>query len=115
MSITMGELASRYASAAKSVQSVADSQLRTFVQAGVGMVKREIQAVHAVDTGTMLNSTSSEKVGRGEYLVGPTVDYAAYVALGTSRVAARPFHTNAAKQMIKRADSFGFSPDDLGI
>lgn len=114
MSITMGQLASRYVTAASQVSSVTDQELRTIVQAGVGLVKREIQALHAVDTGTMLNSTTDEKVGPTTYLIGPTVDYAAYVALGTSRMPARPFHINAAKRLESQISDFPFS-DKLGL
>jgi len=54
----------------------------------------------------MLNSTTAEVTAK-EALIGPTVDYAVYVALGTSRMAARPFHIHAAKRLqadIKQGD-----------
>ena len=107
MSITMSELASRFAAASTKVGPATDAKVRTLAQVGVGYMKQEIQAVHAVDTGTMLNSTTAEQVGDKAYLIGPTVDYAAYVALGTSRMEARPFHLRAAKRLeadIKQGD-----------
>ncbi|QFG04681.1 hypothetical protein SEA_CHICKENKING_11 [Microbacterium phage ChickenKing] len=113
MSITMGQLASRYAAASK--QAPGSTELKRLAQVGVGLVKQEIQAVHAVDTGTMLNSTTSESAGKTTYLIGPTVDYAAYVALGTSRVAGRPFHIRAAKRLSGEVADMGFDPESLGI
>jgi len=114
MSITMGQLASRFAVAATKVSPVTDTQIRSLAQVGVGLVKSEIQAVHAVDTGTMLNSTTADRIGKSAYLIGPTVTYAPYVALGTSRMAARPFHLRAAKRlqgMINQGDILR----DLGL
>ncbi|QDF15975.1 hypothetical protein H3N89_gp10 [Microbacterium phage MonChoix] len=113
MSITMGQLASRYAKA--SGKPIGSDELRRLAQVGVGIMKKEIQAVHAVDTGTMLNSTTAETAGKDTYLIGPTVNYAAYVALGTSRVRARPFHTRAAKILRSQVSEMGFDPDSLGI
>lgn len=113
MSITMGQLASRYAKASR--KPPGGEELRTLAQVGVGLMKRSIQDYHAVDTGTMLNSTSAERVGQFTWLIGPTVDYAPYVALGTSRVAGRPFHLDAAKKLRAQASDIGFNPDKLGI
>ncbi|QFP95339.1 hypothetical protein SEA_YUUY_10 [Microbacterium phage YuuY] len=115
MSITMGQLASKFAAAASKTPSVAEESVRTLAQVGVGLVKREIQGMHAVDTGTMLNSTDAEKIGRATYLVGPSVDYAPYVALGTSRMAARPFHIAAAKKLAAQAGDLGFDTSKLGL
>lgn len=112
--MTMGQLASKFAKAASKVEPVAEQKLRTLVQVGVGLVKSEIQAVHAVDTGTMLNSTTSESAGEHAYLIGPTVQYAPYVALGTTRMAARPFHITAARKLAGQAKDI-FSAEDLGI
>lgn len=114
MSITLGQLASKFAEAAQKVPSATQEELRTITQAGVGIMKREIQGMHAVDTGTMLNSTTSEKVSNTTYLIGPTVDYAAYVALGTSRMAARPFHTTAATKLQAQVKDFPFA-SKLGL
>ena len=114
MSITLGELASRFAKASQQVPEATDRALRTLVQVGVGYVKQEIQNVHAVDTGTMLNSTTSEKVGQDTYLIGPTVKYAPYVALGTSRMAARPFHKTAARRLQADLNKADFVKD-LGL
>ena len=63
MSITMSQLASRYAAASK--QTPGSKELKALAQVGVGLVKNEIQNYHAVDTGTMLNSTTSETAGIG--------------------------------------------------
>lgn len=62
----------------------------------VGAEKKAIQWVHAVDTGTMVNSVTMQSTAK-QVLIAPTVDYAVYVALGTSRMAARPFHEMAVK------------------
>ena len=113
MSITMGQLAARFSMAASKVQPVTDQQLRTLAQVGVGYVKQEIQNVHAVDTGTMLNSTQAEHAGKA-WLIGPTVSYAPYVALGTSRMAARPFHIYAARR-LQRDIVKGDLAKDLGL
>lgn len=113
MSITMGQLASKFSQAANKVDPLAQQKLRTLAQVGVGLVKSEIQDMHAVDTGTMLNSTTAEAVGDA-YLIGPTVTYAPYVALGTSRMPARPFHIKAARNLSKQAKEI-FSAEDLGL
>jgi phage gpG-like protein len=112
--LTMGQLAALMAAAAKQVDPTADVKLRTLSQVGVGLMKKEIQNVHAVDTGTMLNSTTAESEGKNTIFIGPTVVYAAYVALGTSRVAARPFHVTAASKLNAEAGDL-FSAEDLGI
>lgn len=114
--LTMGQLAALMRAAAKQVDPASDIKLRTFAQVGVGFMKSEIQGMHAVDTGTMLNSTSAESVSRTTILIGPTVTYAPYVALGTSRMAARPFHINAARKLADRRRTHWRSfTDDLGI
>lgn len=114
MSITMGQLASRFAVAATKVDPVSDQKLRMLSQVGVGYVKSSIQQMHAVDTGTMLNSTQAERINKTTYLIGPTVTYAPYVALGTSRMAARPFHIAAARKLAKDAKDL-FGAGDLGL
>lgn len=112
--MTMGQLGSKFARASSRVDPVIDQKLRTLVQVGVGLMKNEIQGMHAVDTGTMLNSTTAERVNETTYLIGPTVQYAPYVALGTSYMAARPFHTRAAK-MLKPYVKDIFDAKDLGL
>lgn len=112
MSITVGQLASRYVGAAKRVNPEVERQLRVISVLGAGLVRESIENFHAVDTSTMLNSTTVESVGDNTYLIGPTVDYAVYVANGTSRVAARPFHIEAAKQLQKEVNGMKM---DLGI
>ena len=112
--LTMGQLASLMQAAAKRVDPTVDVKLRTLAQVGVGIMKTEIQNMHAVDTGTMLNSTTAESVGKDTVFIGPTVQYAPYVALGTSRVAARPFHIKTATKLNKEAKNL-FNAEDLGI
>ena len=70
-------------------------------------MKQEIQAMHAVDTGTLLNSTGAESVGKDTILIGPTVVYADYVANGTSRMAARPFHKTSAAKLNEQVQALG--------
>lgn len=113
--MTMGQLATKFAKAAQQVYPAAERALRTLSQVGVGYVKQEIQAVHAVDTGTMLNSTTAERVSSTQYLIGPTVFYAPYVALGTSRMAARPFHVRAARRLSGDIKSGVITAKDLGL
>lgn len=114
MSITMSQLASKMIQAANQTSPVLDRKMRTFVQVGVGYTKRAIQDVHAVDTGTMLNSTTSQSTGKFNFLIGPTVFYAPYVALGTTRMEGRPFHITVATQMRADVKDF-FKPSDVGL
>lgn len=114
MSITLGQLAAKFNAAAGRVPKATDQQIRTLAKVGEGYMKEEIQRAHAVDTGTMLNSTTTEQAGPKAYLIGPTVSYAPYVALGTSRMAARPFHTRAAKR-LQGAISQGNLLRDIGL
>lgn len=111
--MTMGQLASKFSLAATRVKPASDKALATLAQVGVGFVKSEIQGMHAVDTGTMLNSTQAEKSG-DMYLIGPTVTYAPYVALGTSRMPARPFHIAAARRLQGKINQ-GDILRDLGL
>ena len=107
MSISLGQLASKFARAAQQLPNVTQQQLKSLAVVGEGYMKQEIQNMHAVDTGTMLNSTTTEQAGKYTFLIGPTVRYAPYVALGTSRMAARPFHRVAARRLqgaIKQGD-----------
>lgn len=114
--ITMGQLASRFALAANKLDPVADKKLNTLAQVGVGLVKDEIQGMRAVDTGTMLNSTQADKAGKYTYMVGPTVFYAPYVALGTSRMPGRPFHTVAARRLQEQVgEVFSDTADEMGL
>jgi hypothetical protein len=114
MSIDLAQLGARFQVAADKLGIETGKALDRFAQIGVGYVKDEIHNVHAVDTGTMLNSTQAEKSGQDERLVGPTVTYAPYVALGTSRVVGRPFHIAAARRLEADIKEF-MSPEDLGL
>lgn len=115
MAITLSQLATRLAKAADKVPAVTNKELEKMAQVGSGYMKSSIQELHAVDTGTMLNSTTVEKSGDKEYSIGPTVDYAIFVALGTSRMEGRPFHTIAANKLNKDASAFGLKPENLGL
>lgn len=111
--LTMGQLAALATAAAAKVDPACDKRIRTLAQVGVGLMKTQIQDMHAVDTSTMLNSTVADSSGENEVLIGPTVDYAVYVALGTSSMAARPFHIKAAQELRKQAkEDFDL---DLGL
>jgi hypothetical protein len=60
----------------------------------VGVMKKE----EPVDTGTMRNSTRVVFDGDGfGFAVGPTVNYAAYVAYGTRRTRPNPFDLRTAE------------------
>lgn len=112
--MTLGDLATKFARAATLMPGATDRAVQELAKVGEGFMKEEIQAVHAVDTGTMLNSTTTERVGSAAYLVGPTVKYAPYVALGTSRMPTRPFHIRAARRLdaaVKKTDLL----KDLGL
>lgn len=115
MSITMAQLAAKFQVASDKVTPEAQRKLALLSQVGVGYVKDEIQAVHAVDTGTMLNSTVAEQDGDLAYLIGPTVTYAPYVALGTSRMEARPFHISAARRLAQDIKNDFVTAEDLGL
>lgn len=99
MSISLKDLGDRFNRAAQLLPGAAESKVEALAKVAEGLVKQEIQNVHAVDTGSMLNSTTTEKIAPKTYLVGPTVKYAPYVALGTSRMPARPFHKTAARRL----------------
>lgn len=114
MTITMGQLGARFNLAADKLGPEVEKKLDTLAQVGVGYIKDEIQNMHAVDTGTMLNSSTAEKIGPLLYLVGPTVTYAPYVALGTSRMEARPFHIVAARRLGEDVKDF-LKPEDIGL
>lgn len=114
MSVSMGQLGDRFNIAANKLGPVSEKNLATLAQLGVGYVKEEIQSMHAVDTGTMLNSTQAERASSNMYLIGPTVFYAPYVALGTSRVEGRPFHITAARRLMEDNKDL-FTVEDLGL
>lgn len=111
--LTMGQLAAKMRAAAKKVDPACDQMVKTVAQMGVGFMKREIQAVHAVDTGTMLNSTTAESVGPRTIEIGPTTDYSIFVARGTSRMEARPFDIAAVKKLRAAVEKLDLG--DLGV
>lgn len=112
MGMSMSELASKFHKAAKQADSEMSKEFNRFGQVGVGLMKRTIQEVHAVDTGNMLNSVRMEHEGSDTILIGPTMEYSAFVALGTSRMGARPFHTISAKKLAGKVDAFNLN---LGV
>lgn len=112
--INMGQLGAKFNIAADKLGPEAERKLGVLSQLGVGYVKDEIQGMHAVDTGTMVNSTTAEKQGILSYLIGPTVLYAPYVALGTSRMLARPFHITAAARLNEDVKDF-IKAEDIGL
>lgn len=114
MSMSLGDLASKFAKAAQQMPGATDRAVESLAKVGEGLYKEEIQNMHAVDTATMLNSTTTEKIGPKTYLIGPTVKYAPYVALGTSRMPARPFHKTAAKRLQGKINQ-GDLLKDLGL
>ena len=105
--LTMAQMAALLQAEAKKINPQCNTQLKQIAQMGVGIMKQEIQAMHAVDTGTMLNSTSAESVGKDTILIGPTVVYADYVVNGTSRMAARPFHKTSAVKLSEQVQALG--------
>lgn len=115
MAITLGQLSKKMAEAAKKTSTVSEKELDKLALLSSGHVKEAIQSVHAVDTATMLNSTTVSKEGTNTRLVGPTVGYATFVALGTSRMAARPFHEIAAKATAQDAKDFGLDANKMGL
>ncbi|QKY80311.1 hypothetical protein SEA_MERCEDES_11 [Microbacterium phage Mercedes] len=114
MSMSLGDLGAKFMAAAQKMPGATDRQMAALAKVGEGLMKEEIQAAHAVDTGTMLNSTTTERIASSTYLIGPTVKYAPYVALGTSRMPARPFHKRAAKR-LQGAINQGDLLKDLGL
>lgn len=66
------------------------------LRAGAARIERAAKTNAAVDTGAMRNSIGTTQYGDGRHGVitveiGPTVHYAPYVELGTSRMRPRPF------------------------
>lgn len=66
------------------------------MRAGAFKMERAMKAKAAVDTGAMRNSVSTSLMGDGRSTaivaeIGPTVDYAPFVELGTSVMGAQPF------------------------
>lgn len=102
MSMTMADLANSLSKAAAQVDNNLSREVERIAEVGVGLVKRSIQDYHAVDTSTMLNSTTRQRQGKHAWDIGPTTDYAHFVAEGTRYMQARPFHRTAAKELEQR-------------
>lgn len=71
--------------------------VRRYGLLGTGYMKAEIKRMDAIDTSVMLNSVHAEYPSKTEARIGPTPYYSVYVALGTSRMPARPFHETSAR------------------
>ena len=74
--------------------------LRTVVRVTALEAEGVMKAEEPVDTGTMRNSTRARFAETGESAdVGPTVNYAGFVAYGTRRQAPNPFDLRTAEIM----------------
>lgn len=113
--LTMSQLAALAKAAARKVDPMVDKDLQKLGQVCVGKMKNNIHRYHAVDTGTMLNSVSAESQGTDTILIGPTVDYAVFVANGTSKMQARPFHLATIRDITPAIKKIGFNVQDLGL
>lgn len=99
-----------YDNASAQLPNTVDKALSEAAQYVAGVMKVEISHVwHAVDTGAMLNSVKAKKDGAHAYLVGPTQSYSAYVALGTSKMAARPFHVSTYNKVLPKLESLNIT------
>lgn len=63
------------------------------------MLEAEAKKNAPVDTGRLMNSIATSAAGPGTYEVGPTVDYGAYVELGTRFMAPEPYLMPAADKI----------------
>lgn len=99
-----------YGQAADQLPNTVDKALSEAAQYVAGVMKIEISHTwHAVDTGAMLNSVRPQKDGSHAYLIGPTQSYSAYVALGTSKMAARPFHISTYNKVLPRLENLNIT------
>jgi HK97 gp10 family phage protein len=98
---------------ASDIQRNADQvepKARTLVAAGGHRTLAVMQAKTPVDTGNLKSSESVDIDGLS-FEAGPTADYAEYVELGTSRMAAEPYAGPAFDEVEPQiADALG----DLG-
>lgn len=105
-------LGSLYDKATNQLPDAIDKTLRAAAQYSVGVMKTEISHVwHAVDTGAMLNSVTAKREGPHSYLIGPTQHYSGYVALGTSKMAARPFHISTYNKVLPKLESLNVTAE----
>ena len=102
MSMNMSGLARYLRKVGADVKPRVSTNLGRAAQYTVGVMKREIGNMHAVDTGNMRNSVTAHPLNKYTYFVGPTVGYSVYVAEGTSRMPARPFHRTTASIIRNR-------------
>lgn len=102
----LNRLGNLYDKAASQLPNTVDKALAQAAQYVTGVMKIEISHTwHAVDTGAMMNSVKPVKGGKNAYLVGPTQHYSAYVALGTSKMSARPFHISTYNKVLPKLES----------
>ena len=97
--VTIRVVSNRLPEASDAVQAAVVEQ----VKRSTYEVEKRAKEVVPVDTGTLRRSIHSvfERGGlRG--IVGPSVDYGAYVELGTRHVAARPYMRPAAALVLPR-------------
>ena len=83
--------------------------LKTVGLKAEGYAKKNLTAKRAVDTGRLRNSISHQNDSDTVY-VGTNVEYAPYIEMGTSKMAARPYlgpsiteHANEYKEIIETA------------
>lgn len=106
----LNHLGNLYDKAASQLSDTVDKTLKEAAQYTVGVMKVEISHTwHAVDTGAMLNSVTALRKGQNTYLVGPTQSYSGYVALGTSKMAARPFHISTYNKVLPKLESLNIT------
>lgn len=99
-----------YDQAANQLPNTVDKALSEAAQYVAGVMKVEISHTwHAVASGAMMNSVKPKKDGAHAYLVGPTQSYSAYVALGTSKMAARPFHISTYNKVLPRLENLNIT------
>lgn len=70
-------------------------------------IKRDAQAIAPVDTGFLKSSISMQAQGNktlARVEVGPTANYAAFVELGTHKMAAQPYLRPATDKNIPKLD-----------
>jgi HK97 gp10 family phage protein len=84
-----------------------DTSARKVLTALAFQVEGEAKQLSPVDTGAMRASIFTEVFSRGENVarIGPTVEYAPYVELGTSKMAAQPFLFPALESVVGKFNS----------
>ena len=86
-----------FTSYAKDVLSEAKAAKVKALEIIGGMAESYAKAAAPVDTGRLRNSITHEQMSEDTEVIGTNVEYAPYVELGTSKMAARPFLRPAAE------------------